>query len=247
MHVYPENDSLAPETWRNVTFSDFAKAVNRTCAYLEPLIGRSTTFETQAFFGPPDMRYHLFLFACMKLGHKALFSAPRNSLPMHLHLLQATECTSIFHCKQVETLEEARWDPYLVLHTSGSTGMPKPIVHRHGWLTALDKHAHHPGVDGRPSSIALLGGDARRFMGFPPWHVSGAEMLCPVAQVFGELVWVWGPTNRMPSAQDVIDCCVNGKTNEIGLPAQLYADVSKREDGMAVLAKQKLALYGGGK
>lgn len=53
---YPQSNSLSKDSFRDVTFSDYLKAVYRTCAYIEPLIGRSTCFETQAYFGPPDMR-----------------------------------------------------------------------------------------------------------------------------------------------------------------------------------------------
>lgn len=34
--------------------------------------------------------------------------------------------------------EEAKDDPLMVLHTSGSTGLPKPIVLTHGWISAFD-------------------------------------------------------------------------------------------------------------
>lgn len=39
-----------------------------------------------------------------------------------------------------KTFSEAEWDPLLVLHTSGSTGLPKPIVARQGMLAIADKY-----------------------------------------------------------------------------------------------------------
>lgn len=38
-----------------------------------------------------------------------------------------------------KTFEEAEWDPLLILHTSGSTGLPKPVVVRQGMLAIGDK------------------------------------------------------------------------------------------------------------
>lgn len=40
--------------------------------------------------------------------------------------------------------EEARWDPLVVLHTSGSTGIPKPIVCRQGMIAISDAYHDLP-------------------------------------------------------------------------------------------------------
>ena len=37
-----------------------------------------------------------------------------------------------------KTFEQARLDPYLTLHTSGSTGLPKPIVMNHAFIAAME-------------------------------------------------------------------------------------------------------------
>lgn len=44
-----------------------------------------------------------------------------------------------------KTFEQAEWDPLLLLHTSGTTGLPKPIVCKQGMLAIGDK-AHNPEV-----------------------------------------------------------------------------------------------------
>lgn len=48
-----------------------------------------------------------------------------------------------------KTFEEAEWDPLLVLHTSGSTGLPKPIVARQGMLAIGDSYHNLPLWKGR--------------------------------------------------------------------------------------------------
>ncbi|MBE7182568.1 MAG: AMP-binding protein [Terriglobus roseus] len=279
--IYPKDNTLAE--WQEVTFGDYAKAVDRMCAFLEPIIGRSTTFDTQALYGPPDMRYHFFLFACIKLGHKALFSAPRNSHVMQQHILKAGECKTIFHDAKLDmpallgdtkgytlhkiptlqemlwagdeprhyeytkTFDEAKMDPYIVLHTSGSTGMPKPIIHRQGWASAVDKGYHHPGHNGIPSTTSLIstGSDNRLYAPFPPFHVSGAELIM-VPQITREVVWIWGPTDRLPSVEDVKTCCKAGRATTIGMPTQLYKDFLNDKEGYEILKNMKCRGYGGG-
>lgn len=36
-----------------------------------------------------------------------------------------------------KTFEQAKYDPYLVLHTSGTTGTPKPVIVNHALTAAL--------------------------------------------------------------------------------------------------------------
>lgn len=39
-----------------------------------------------------------------------------------------------------KTFEEAEWEPLCVLHTSGSTGLPKPVLIRQGMLAIIDAY-----------------------------------------------------------------------------------------------------------
>ena len=44
----------------------------------------------------------------------------------------------VLEYKFVKTFDEAKTYPFFILHTSGSMGLPKPIVFTHGWVTCLD-------------------------------------------------------------------------------------------------------------
>ncbi len=61
-----------------------------------------------------------------------------------------------------KTFEEAEWDPLMVLHTSGSTGLPKPIVCRQGMLAIADKYHNLPDWNGKEVWIKALANNARR-------------------------------------------------------------------------------------
>ena len=68
------------------------------------------------------------------------------------------------------TFESAEHEPFIVLHTSGSTGLPKPIVWTHGSITSCDAQNLLPTFNGYESQ-AQLWKRRRIFSGLPPFHV----------------------------------------------------------------------------
>jgi acyl-coenzyme A synthetase/AMP-(fatty) acid ligase len=54
----------------NVTYRDFANAINRMAEWLEEKMGRSSSFETLAYMGPFDIGYFVMLLAACKVGFK---------------------------------------------------------------------------------------------------------------------------------------------------------------------------------
>jgi acyl-coenzyme A synthetase/AMP-(fatty) acid ligase len=66
------------------------------------------------------------------------------------------------------TFEEHRFKPLILLHTSGSTGMPKIVTLKHGLFATLDGWAHLPGtLTGKQYT------NKRLFSPFPPFHIAG--------------------------------------------------------------------------
>lgn len=54
----------------NVSFGDFARAINRTARWMEDVLGLCTTFETLAYIGTSDLRYYILMVAAAKVGYK---------------------------------------------------------------------------------------------------------------------------------------------------------------------------------
>lgn len=81
---------------------------------------------------------------------------------------------STAHYPYEKTFEEAAHDPFIVIHTSGSTGLPKPIILRHGGLASVDSHHLMPSLHGyRPlANMKVANGTERMFATLPPFHVS---------------------------------------------------------------------------
>ena len=71
-----------------------------------------------------------------------------------------------------KSFEDAAHDPFIVIHTSGSTGLPKPITIRQGGLATLDAHHLMSPFNGYKPQAMLSEGPLRIFAGLPPFHVS---------------------------------------------------------------------------
>jgi hypothetical protein len=77
----------------------------------------------------------------------------------------------VTHYPFTKSYEEANNDPFIVLHTSGSTGLPKPILIKHSWTSAMDAFNLLGELDGY-NSLWWKFRNRRVFIGLPPFHVS---------------------------------------------------------------------------
>ncbi|KAF5989805.1 nonribosomal peptide synthetase MxcG [Fusarium bulbicola] len=159
-----------------ITAREFANAVNKTAWWLEGLVGKSESFQTIGYIGPP----------CVKAGYQVIFLSPGNSIEAALGLLKATECSlwvhpvdyppyplvekiqqtyelrilkihtvvelldasSSPHYPYTKTYDEAMGDTFCILHTSGTTGLPKPIYLSNGLLATMDAARILPPFEG---------------------------------------------------------------------------------------------------
>lgn len=64
----PSSSNLA-DGFRDITYGQVARAINRTAWWIDENVGKSTTFETLAYMGPPDLRYAILTIAAQKTGH----------------------------------------------------------------------------------------------------------------------------------------------------------------------------------
>jgi acyl-coenzyme A synthetase/AMP-(fatty) acid ligase len=70
------------------------------------------------------------------------------------------------------TFEEARDEPFCVVHTSGSTGLPKPVFLTQGYVMAFDGQHHSQPFDARTIQTSLVTKNTRVYNQMPPFHVS---------------------------------------------------------------------------
>lgn len=91
------------------------------------------------------------------------------TLPELLDLLEPEAVPNYSYDK---TFAEGRQEPFVVLHTSGSTGLPKPVIVPHGNLATLDAHRLLPPVEGRLTLTQYFETPHRAYSSFPNFHVS---------------------------------------------------------------------------
>lgn len=103
-------------------------------------------------------------------SHTAVVDLWLKNRPMDV--LEVEDLESILAQPEVPTIPytktqaEAEWDPFVVLHTSGSTGLPKPIVVKHGSVAMTDTLRQLPPWNGTvPTGQAM---DARTKRHFSP-------------------------------------------------------------------------------
>jgi long-subunit acyl-CoA synthetase (AMP-forming) len=138
------------------------------------------------------------------------------------------------HYPYTKSWEEAKKDIVMIVHTSGSTGAPKPIYYTNEFIGgAIDSQELVPPMQGRTlASLALLKRKKPFFTGTPFFHLSGIVM--GFHTMFCRSTAVMCPPNSPPTGKLVRDIARSVKLNGmITVPSLLDAMFS--EDGEDIL------------
>lgn len=141
-----------------------------------------------------------------------------------------------------KTFAEARLEPWVVLHTSGSTGMPKPIAQTHATYSPIDAYQQIPAHLGGPAYPASCRG-RRVYLGLPLFHCAGVNTLLPSA-IFNGFTIVLGP---FPPSAEVVDAMhKHGDIHESIHAPTVLIDLAKDPVAVDRLGNLELLTYGGG-
>ncbi|KAI0195467.1 hypothetical protein F4808DRAFT_327585 [Astrocystis sublimbata] len=169
-----------------------------------------------------------------------------------MQAIEVGPVANFFPEKEVEpfpynkTFEEAEWDPLCVMHTSGSTGLPKPIIVRMGMLAISDQYWNHPTWNGRMLSIwGFRACSKRNFVPMPLFHAAGLYCFM-VTSLYFETPLALGLPDRPLSAELVAECLENVGADATMLPPALLEDMSQSERTMEPLKKLNLVCFAGG-
>ncbi|KAF9880148.1 hypothetical protein CkaCkLH20_02102 [Colletotrichum karsti] len=150
------------------------------------------------------------------------------------------------HIPYTKTLQENEWDPFVVLHTSGSTGLPKPIVTKHGSITMTSALRHLPEWNGTvPMGQAMEKMSSRHFSPMPLFHAGGVYGFLGTMILSGKPLAL--PYGDRPLTPDLcIECIKYSNSDGAGLPPSVLEEMSHRPDHVAVLSSLKVVGFGGG-
>lgn len=142
-----------------------------------------------------------------------------------------------------KTFEEAEWDPVIIVHTSGTTGLPKPVVYTHGHIAKMDTYFALEPIDGRVVNFRRAT-SGRFYNSLPVFHLAGflATLIWPA---FTDMVAVMGPTNKAPTPEIVEQVLDYSAASGAFFPPFLLEMLGREARTMAKLKKMKTIMFGG--
>ncbi|KAL8980929.1 MAG: hypothetical protein Q9205_004133 [Flavoplaca limonia] len=222
----PVSSNLA-DGFRDISYSILANAVNRAALWIESRCGRSADFGTLLYIGLNDARYFIFFAAAVKTGYKDLLAG--DVVPV---------------VPFEKSFAEARHDPCLVLHTSGTTGYPKMIVLTHDALATMDALWLVPPLNGRECFLRTMAANRRIYLAMPFFHMAGFSIAI-ILSLCSNSVVVFGPGDRPVSVPLVEQVLANANVTCAMLPPSILEEMSKSEAALQRLSLLKAVYYGG--
>ncbi|OJJ69834.1 hypothetical protein ASPBRDRAFT_45119 [Aspergillus brasiliensis CBS 101740] len=142
-----------------------------------------------------------------------------------------------------QSYEEAEDEVFLIVHSSGSTGMPKPIPLTHGYFSTLDAIAYLPRPGGRRLTIfSDLSPENLVLSVVPFFHMMG--ILAFTESIFHSVPFLYGPEKPL-SVDFLTDLIKLGRPTTALLPPSILDDVSLSQEALATLGTMESVYFGG--
>lgn len=183
----------------------------------------------------------------------ALFSPLLEHNP-DLHLHQVGPLSDLIrpgtqHYAYDKKYDEVKFDPILVIHSSGSTGAPKPIVMNHATFAVGDNDRNLPTIPGRVNqnwSLWDFPQEETFFSSFPAFHLAGFSSLVLLPIYYQNAKLVMGPPGRPPTGHLVSEIMDHFRLKSIFCPPIVAEHLAQEPDGIEKCRSINFLLYAGG-
>ncbi|KAN0095473.1 putative NRPS-like enzyme [Hyaloscypha variabilis] len=179
---------------------------------------------------------------------------PAVSVILEEHAMQKLHIPSIHELLSYENVEnypfnksfeEERDNPIFVLHTSGSTGIPKPMIYKNEFVTRIVNLCSIPDPEGfRVLDRGYLTGNF--YISLPIFHIAGIGFSLVIPTFFGNVPVFPLPTGP-PTIESFIGAVKNTDLDWAFLPPVVIDDLSKDQALLELVSsKLKYLFYVGG-
>lgn len=139
---------------------------------------------------------------------------------------------------------DIRYEPMVGIHTSGSTGLPKPVVVKHGNFTAIEHWKRIPELGG--SRVHFTHWSAMNILlAMPLFHLAGIDIFF-AALVHGFTLLLPPDDSGPLSAEIISDIIQQLEVDSIIVSPSILADMTATAKMSRSLSQIKAAMYGGG-
>ncbi|APA11657.1 hypothetical protein sscle_08g064270 [Sclerotinia sclerotiorum 1980 UF-70] len=146
------------------------------------------------------------------------------------------------HYEYSATYDEARFQPFVAMHTSGTTGIPKPIVIPQGVITGLDASQKASSLFGICTGSDYWRG-LRCFLTFPLFHAAGVSRV--MTALFFNQIAVLPPPVPL-TAEIANEVHMHGNVQAADLPPSVLVEISKVPEYLDNLHHLTHIMTGGG-
>ncbi|KAL8673514.1 MAG: hypothetical protein Q9168_002071 [Polycauliona sp. 1 TL-2023] len=149
------------------------------------------------------------------------------------------------HYAYCKTFAEARSEPLLVVHTSGTTATPKPIVFTHDFAASFVQMSQLAPPPGFESQVSLCHSN-RFFVALPFFHAG--NLFATVFDAIPNQTTVITPlAGVMPSARVIVDGLRLAKADAVFLAPPFLEQIAKDKDMLDIIGDiTETVVYGGG-
>ncbi|KAF7939402.1 uncharacterized protein EAE97_007482 [Botrytis byssoidea] len=246
---YPISLINYPQGYRKITYAQLANAVNGAAKWLtEELLLTSALLTASA-------ATHLFTAMSCKVllttSPQPPTVAPVVKLHDYLRVLTIPSIEKLLNTTYEyfpygKTFEEAKAEPLVALHTSGTTGLPKPVIYTHDYAATYVRALQLEPPEGFESFDRKSEG-GRVFSLTAPFHTSAICIV--IAAIANQTTYIFPPAATIPTAalaveglkhtNDVMEL-LDFFTSHVGLICYGGGDVAK---ALGDMVSAKLDLY----